>query len=180
MEGFVRVDVVKASSKGKGQGANLNIPARIYESIGRPSTFALYLDERGRILLEPLRALEKPRVIVGSRADEIVGRRLDPRLGAQTAKAVLPTRFKEMLRSLGATTVRVAVRSLQGDTLALVEAGEGGGLYRIPLPVEEALREALEALGVEGEPPTGIQELQDAIILVEVDGLKARLYIIRP
>ena len=180
MEGFVRVDVVKASSKGKGQGANLNIPARIYESIGRPSTFALYLDERGRILLEPLRTLEKPKVIVGSSAGEIVGQSLDPHRGAQAAKVVPLTRFKEMLRSLGATTVRVAVRNLHGDTLALVEAGKSAGLYRLPLGVEEALKEILEALGVEGEPPTSRQKLQDAIILVEVDGLKARLYIIRP
>ncbi len=174
----MRVDVVRASSKGRGQGANLNIPARIYEALGRPSVFALYLDGRGRILLEPLRILGEARPLPGEYAAALEKRL---KAGAQEAVALLPTEFKERLRGLGAPAVRVALRRLLHDeTLALVEGGGGSEYYRLPLGMEEALGEVLEALGVEGEPPQRIPEGPDAVVLVEVDGLRARLYFTRP
>ena len=175
MEGFVRVEVVRASPKGRGQGANLNIPARVYEAMGRPTVLALYMDGRGRLLLVPLRSLEQPRLLRGGHARAAL-EALEGAGGA--AEPVPPTRLKERLQGHAAPTLRVYLKPLgHGETLAALEHGGRREHYRVPQPLHEALEGVIEALGVEGDPPPLKGE---EAVLVEVDGSKARLYIIQP
>ncbi|MCE4611452.1 MAG: hypothetical protein F7B17_05730 [Desulfurococcales archaeon] len=175
--GFARVDTVSASPKGERQGASVNIPARIYEAIGRPSLLTLYVDERGRLLLEPARKAEEPQVLSGKYAEVWLGKL---RASKNLAEPALPSQVKEDLAARERVRVALAEAGLvekggKSETIMIAEAAEGERAYRLPLPLQQAVKEVLDALNVANEPK--IRSNVKAVV-IDVDGLKVRTYVI--